>query len=441
MDKELTPKQQTSEAVRQAETILILTGQHPSIDQVASTIALTTLLRKFGKKVTAVISDDIPASARFLPTDGVDRAMGGLRDFIMHVDLGRAEVDKLKYTIEDGKLNVHITPFSGGFQPRDVSFGYGEYEYDLIIALGVPSYNRLDKIYAQNSELLRKIPLANIDFHRSNEQYGAINLIEGTAASLAEILMALSESLQAGLIDEKVATIMLTGLMASTDRFTATHTTAKTMTVAAQMMAMGADQQKVVKALYPRERDTNRERRPASQPQTQPQTARNEATAPVRPLAQVVQQAPAPVAAPAQPQPTPTPQPEAAQPRSEQPASPVADFRVAPRSRDESQPPVASAPRPEPPTQPQAPVSSQPSPMQELLPPDHIELSQPPEEPRTPTPQPDESEQLLPPADVSSAEPEPLINDNAPNTTLAPAKAVNPTNNPVFAQRLDDFEY
>ena len=60
MEKELTSKQQTSEAIRQAETILIMTGQHPSIDQVASVTALTAILRKFGKKVTAVVSDEIP---------------------------------------------------------------------------------------------------------------------------------------------------------------------------------------------------------------------------------------------------------------------------------------------------------------------------------------------------------------------------------------------
>jgi hypothetical protein len=40
------------------------------------------------------------------------------------------------------------------------------------------------------------------------------------------------------------------GIIASTDRFTASHTTSKSLTVAAQMMAAGAKQQAVVRSLY-----------------------------------------------------------------------------------------------------------------------------------------------------------------------------------------------
>lgn len=250
MEKELTPKQQTSEALRQAETVLILTGQHPSVDQVASAAALGAILRKFGKKATTVISDEIPAAARFLPLEGVVTQLEGLRDFIVSLDMAHSQVDQLKYSIDNNRLNIQITPFTGGFTAKDVSFSHGDFHFDLIVVLGVASHARIDRVYAQNAQLLHAIPLINIDFHRSNEQYGAINLIEPTAASLGEILVALSESLQSGMVDEKIATIMLAGIMSATDRFTAGHTTAKALTVAAQMIAMGADQPAVVRGLY-----------------------------------------------------------------------------------------------------------------------------------------------------------------------------------------------
>ncbi len=274
MEKELTPKQQTSEAVRQAENILIIAGQHPTVDQVSAVMGLGMILRKFGKKVSTVISDDVPAGVKFLPMSTIDRKLGGLRDFVMRVDLARAEVDKLKYTLEDGKLNVHITPFSGTFASQDVSFDYGPFQYDIVLVLGVAAHGRMDRIYSQNADQLRDVPLINIDFHRSNEQYGAINLIDGNAASLGEILVALSESLQTGLIDAEIATVMLTGIMSATDRFTATHTTSKALTVAAQMMAAGADQQKVVKGLY-KDKPREQQKPVQSQKPSQPQTPRN----------------------------------------------------------------------------------------------------------------------------------------------------------------------
>ncbi len=263
MDKELTPKQQTSEALRQAETVLILTGQHPSVDQVASATALGSILRKFGKKATTVISDEIPATARFLPLTGVSSQLEGLRDFIVSLDMRQSQVDQVKYSISNQKLNIQVTPYTGGFTQKDVSYSHGDYHFDLVVVLGVASYSRIDRVYAHNAELLRTIPLINIDYHRSNEQFGAINLIEPTAASLGEILIALSESLQSGMIDADIATTMLAGIMSATDRFTASHTTAKALTVAAQMIAMGADQPAVVRGLYRNPKPASNQAQPA----------------------------------------------------------------------------------------------------------------------------------------------------------------------------------
>ncbi len=249
---DLTPKQQTSEAIRQAETILVTTGQHPSVDQVSAVIGLTMILRAFGKKVSAVISDSLPQAVNMLEADLVERNFGGLRDFILKLDTSKAQVDKLRYEMIDGKLHVFVTPSRGNFAPSDVTFDYGEpqFMYDVAIVLGVPTRNRIDKIYETNQALFERIPMINLDFHRSNENYGAVNLIEPNASSLCEMLVALAESLQGGIIDAEIATALLMGIVASTDRFTAVHTTSKSLTVAAQMMAAGAKQQAVVKALY-----------------------------------------------------------------------------------------------------------------------------------------------------------------------------------------------
>lgn len=251
---DLTPKQQASEAIRQANNILIMSGQHPSLDQVAAMSALASILRKYGKKVSAVVSDAIPPQLAFLEPN-LERNLSGLRDFIVKVDVRKAELDKLRYEVENDKLNIYITPFRGAFAPNDVTFDHGDYQYDIAIVLGVPTRARLDRIYDQHQKLFTELPLINIDFHRSNENYGAVNLIEGNASSLCEIIVALAESLQSGIIDEDIATALLAGLMASTDRFTATHTSPKSLTVAAQLMAAGARQQSVVKALYRDNRD------------------------------------------------------------------------------------------------------------------------------------------------------------------------------------------
>lgn len=265
---DLTPKQQASEAIRQAQTILLVTAQRPNIDQVASMVALTHALRKIGKKVTPLITDRVPGGAQFIAKGVVDASLAGSRDFIVQLNLAKAEVDKVKYTIEDGKLNVHVTPFSGGFTPSDVSFSQGDYHFDLIIALGVPRRASLDRIFEQNAGLLANTPMLNLDYHRINEQHGAINLLETNASTISEMVLALTESVQGGLLDKDMATALLAGIMAATDRFTAPSTTAKSMTVAAQMMAAGADQQRVTKEIFGER--PRREERPKQQPKPAP---------------------------------------------------------------------------------------------------------------------------------------------------------------------------
>jgi hypothetical protein len=464
MERELTPKQLTSEALRQAESILILTGQHPSIDQVSATIALSAILRKFGKKVTAVISDEIPAGARFLPTKYMESELGGLRDFILKVGLQNAEVDKLKYTIENGSLDIHVTPFAGGFKPTDVSFDYGDYQFDVVVVLGVASYSRIDKVYGQNAEQLRDAPLINVDFHRSNEQYGAINLVESQAASLAEILVALSESLQTGMIDAEIAQVLLTGIVASTDRFTATHTTAKALTVAAQMMAAGADHQQVVRGLY-KDRGGNADR------SNDRSNDRNKKTD--RPERPNREDAPSSAAAPkvertAQPLEVPTDRPavvKEAVPQERQ-VEPEAAKSPEPATEPTPHQPVSSAPNEEPKpatveaaplkasepdivaTPTAAPIAAMPLPVVEgpaidsdspaVTDPDlvaQMPLSTVPDEYDEPAIVAPLEGQLI----DQELEAEPLINSQdepRPEPKPAPTKAPNPTNKPVFANRL-----
>lgn len=291
---DLTPKQQASEAIRQAQSILLVTGTRPNIDQIASMVALTHALRKLDKKVSAVVTDRVPGGAQFLAKGVVDTSLAGSRDFIVQLSLAKAEVDKVKYTVEDGKLNVHVTPFSGGFKSSDVTFADGDYHFDLVIALGVPRRSNLDELFNKNPNLLTTVPMLNLDYHRINEQHGAINLVETNSSTVAEMVLALTESVQGGLLDSQMATALLAGIMAATDRFTSANTTAKSMTVAAQMLAAGADQQKVTKEIFGER--PRREDRPKQPERTQDKPALKPVEQ--KPAPQPVQEAPKPAEEP-----------------------------------------------------------------------------------------------------------------------------------------------
>ncbi len=246
---DLTPKQQTTELIRQAQNILIVTGREPNNDQLASAVGLQAVLTKLGKVANVVITDSLPKIASVLDTSMVARDMQGVRDFIISIDMRNTEVDKVKYDVVDSRLDVTVTPHGGNYTASDVSFGYGAYQFDLVIALGVPSIFKLDRLHEANPTIFDGLHLINIDYHRINENYGSVNLVDPSATCVAEILISTIESLGQGMIDAPIATAFLASFMSATANFTAPATTAKALTIAAQMMSAGAKQQEIVKAL------------------------------------------------------------------------------------------------------------------------------------------------------------------------------------------------
>ena len=249
MQNELTPKQQVSELIRQATNILLVTGREPNTDQLSSVVAMQTILTRLGKQVEVIISDRLPKAAELYHTDIISKDLTGIRDFIIKLKMADTEVEKLKYQINDGNLEIIITPHNGNFTASDAKFDYGSFQFDLVIALGAPQIARLDKILEQNPTIFDGLHLINIDYHRINESYGSVNYVDTAASSVCEMLISVFESLGQGLVDEYVATAILAGIMSATANFTAPQTTAKAMTMAAQMVAAGGKQQEVVRAL------------------------------------------------------------------------------------------------------------------------------------------------------------------------------------------------
>lgn len=250
MQQELTPKQQAVELIKQANHILLVAGKQPNNDQLGAMVALDLVLKRAGKQVSAIVTGEMPKAAQILDVRGISRDLTGIRDFIIRLDTSTVEVDKLRYEVNEDNLEVVVSPFSGNFTAQDASFDYGAYKFDLVIVVGVSQISKIDAILEENPTIFDGLHLINIDAHRSNEQYGSVNYIEPQASSVCEMLVGVLESVAQGMIDYHVATALLTGIMSSTSGFTAPNTTAKSLTIAAQMMSGGAKQQEIVGTLF-----------------------------------------------------------------------------------------------------------------------------------------------------------------------------------------------
>lgn len=246
---EQNPKQVVAERIRSGSSVLVTVSKDPSVDQLASAIGLTLMLNALGKHTTAVFSGKIPSTVEFLrPEETFDTTVDGLRDFIISLDKEKA--DKLRYKVEDDIVKIFITPYKNKLSEKDLEFSQGDYNVDLVIALGVTKRDELDEAITAHGRILHDATIITINAGAALASgVGAVDWSDPNASCLSEMLVSISEALQGGILDAAMSTAFLTGIVAETDRFKNDKTTPKLMTMSAQLMAAGANQQLIASNL------------------------------------------------------------------------------------------------------------------------------------------------------------------------------------------------
>lgn len=240
-------KQQLIDKLKSANNILVTVSANPSVDQLSACIGLTIALNKLDKHATAVFSGDIPETIEFLrPEETLEKNTDSLRDFIIALD--KAKADKLRYKVEDKVVKIFITPYRTSISEDDLDFSQGDFNVDVVVALGVQNQQDLDQAITAHGRILHDATVVGIN-NEAGGELATINWIDQQASSLSELVAKLTKQLDKKLTDEQIATAYLTGIVAATDRFRNEKTSADTMSVSADLMAAGANQQLVTSEL------------------------------------------------------------------------------------------------------------------------------------------------------------------------------------------------
>lgn len=242
------PKQQVAESLRSSANVLITVSKNPSVDQLAAAIGLSLMLNKLGKHTATVFGGSIPDILKFLePEKTFDDNVDGLRDFIISLDKDKA--DKLRYKVEDDVVKVYITPYKSKITESDLTFTQGDFNIDVVMALGVKKKADLDEAITAHGRILHGAKVIAVNAGEVGGDVGSIDWTDPNANSLSEMIVSISEALEGGLLDAPMSTAFLTGIVSVTERFSNEKTTPKLMTMAAQLMAAGANQQLISKEL------------------------------------------------------------------------------------------------------------------------------------------------------------------------------------------------
>lgn len=184
--------QKFDESIKSANDIAIFTHISPDGDALGSSLAIFKVIEEhYKKKVTVFISDKIPKIYEFLPC-----------------------LDCYKRTDD---------------------LYYENKVFDLAIATDVATCERMGKGFNLYKKSKIKI---NIDHHKSNNNYGDINIVNPQASSASEVVLDILSDLEIKLTKE-IATFIYVGILTDTGGFRYDNTTQKVLEKAAKLLNYG----------------------------------------------------------------------------------------------------------------------------------------------------------------------------------------------------------
>ena len=243
-------KQQIIQSIKDVTNILVTVSADPSVDELSAALGLTIFLNKLGKHATAVFSGKVPPAISFLePDETFEATADSLRDFIIALDKEKA--DHLRYKVVDDAVKIFITPYRATITEADLEFSQGDYNIELVLALNVESQDHLDKALTAHGKILHDAVVSTVTAGMVRSNLGTVDWHDDKASGVSEMLVDLIDELRTPKVtmDEQIATALLTGVVAATERFSNNLTSSRVMTLAAELMAVGANQQLIATKL------------------------------------------------------------------------------------------------------------------------------------------------------------------------------------------------
>lgn len=244
-------EQQAMNLIQRSSQILIVTPPLPSIDALCSAGVLTLLLAHESRSCDYVVPEwREEKRPSFFPSSLEIRTQpSGWYPLHIRVPVAKIPLRELTYHIDDGVLDIMLTPANSAWSSEEVHVSSGEPRYDLVIACGIPDQESFQRMVSFPDGYAR-IPVLAIDHHSAHTSWGELNLLDLTCASITEVLFHWLGHTQLTWRTPEVTTLLLAGLLANTRGFQSSHLHARSLDAASVLMRLGAKRQDIVNALW-----------------------------------------------------------------------------------------------------------------------------------------------------------------------------------------------
>ena len=188
-----------------ARRVMTVCHRDPEADALGSALAVALALELRGARVDAVCADAVPAMYDFMPQVGRFR------------------------TAPEADLDP-----------------------ELIIVCDCGDLERIGPVLTEQAELFARVPIVDIDHHVSNPGFGSIDWVDPEAAATCEQVALLLPHLGLGFdaLGGDITQVLTAGLVIDTANFQHPNTTARTLRVASELVAAGAELPMIARRIY-----------------------------------------------------------------------------------------------------------------------------------------------------------------------------------------------
>ena len=187
-----------SAVIKKSETFFIAGHRKPDGDALGSGLALASLLRRLGKKVTHCSVDEISQDLKFMPGSKAIKITN--------------KIDKI---------------------------------FDCAIILESMNFERMGNIIEPSQAKF----VINIDHHLSHTDFGNINYVVPYSSSVSELIYNIFETLKIKPTKTEAENLYI-GIVTDTGRFQQLNTTANSHITAAKLLECGVNSSKICKTLF-----------------------------------------------------------------------------------------------------------------------------------------------------------------------------------------------
>lgn len=232
---------QLKEVVDKSNSIGIVVGKDPSIDQMAAALALYLSFTQSGKNVS--IASASQPTVELSSLVGINKVKNNLStaggDLVVSFPYKEGEIDKVSYTLENNFLNIIVKAGAQGlsFSERDIQFTKPTGAVELLFVVGTPRLSDLGPLYDVAG--LKNATVVNLDCSSENQGFGDIVLVSPKLSSASEIVANVLYSLNFQ-VNQDIAQNLLNGISSATENFQSSNTSSMAFEMVGNLLKSGA---------------------------------------------------------------------------------------------------------------------------------------------------------------------------------------------------------